>query len=161
MRMTFEDLGIANKLVLHQDGLETVNYIDALVDKAVSDISNNISRTISIEPNQPCELLLLDMRMPMLNGLQVLMKVKEKFKEANLLLSKLMNQKSTNSKDEGTDSGPPQEILVRPLIAYLSQLDQYKITQRYCEEYDMPEVFLSKPLPVAELEALMKIIKII
>ena len=51
MRMTFEDLGIANKLVLHQDGLETVNYIDALVDKAVSDISINISKTISIEPN--------------------------------------------------------------------------------------------------------------
>ena len=39
MRMTFEDLGLNQKLLLFQDGLETVNYFDKLIDKLVEDIT--------------------------------------------------------------------------------------------------------------------------
>ena len=38
MRMTFEDLGLNQKLILFQNGLETVNYFDNLIDKLVEDI---------------------------------------------------------------------------------------------------------------------------
>ena len=38
MRMTFEDLGLSQKLLLFQDGLETVNYFDSMIDKFVNDI---------------------------------------------------------------------------------------------------------------------------
>ena len=39
--MTFEDLGLSQKLLLFQDGLETVNYFDNMIDKLVEDILQN------------------------------------------------------------------------------------------------------------------------
>ena len=39
--MTFEDLGLSQKLLLFQDGLETVNYFDNMIDKLVEDIFQN------------------------------------------------------------------------------------------------------------------------
>ena len=162
MRMTFEDLGIGEKLILLQDGLQAVNYFHNLIDKLVDEISQNF-KTIT-GPYYPVQLLLLDMRMPMLSGLQVLMRVKEKFAQAQKMLDAILKEKTLiDTGDEGnTKKESDSKItLVRPLIAYLSQIDQYKITQKYFGTDDMAECFLSKPLPTNELEALMKLIKII
>ena len=62
------------------------------------------------------------MRMPMLNGLQVLMRVKEKFSQAQVKLDALLEEEASSglAEDEEEIKRGEQITLVRPLIAYLS-----------------------------------------
>ena len=87
---------------------------------------------------QPVSLLLLDINMPILNGLQVLLKVKEKFE---LTEKKLAEIESTEDQPASTS----KLRVVRPLIAYLSQND-YGQMKMFCQPDEQADVFLAKPL---------------
>ena len=76
--MNFEDMDLDCNLILFQDGLETINYFNQLLEDLQTELT---SGQISTRKGalQPVSLLLLDVNMPILNGIQVLMQVKEKF----------------------------------------------------------------------------------
>lgn len=90
--MTFEDVGLTKRLVMFQNGQEVLEFIDRYQESIEMSDQNIVQ--------QPISLLLLDINMPVLNGLQTLPLVKKKFAELNESLR-----------------------LQRPLICYLTQFE--------------------------------------
>ena len=75
MKMYFEDMGIPEKLKIFSDGKAVADYFESLLD--------------DIEPVQgefciqPVSLLLLDINMPIENGIQALVRIKEAYLRLN------------------------------------------------------------------------------
>ena len=111
--MNLEDMDIAYNLIMFQDGLEAVNYFNQLLE----DLQTELKFDKNPHKNgviQPVSLLILDVNMPILNGIQVLMQVKEKFDQLEGKLS------DTRKLISYTETKLPIVKVVRPLIAYLS-----------------------------------------
>lgn len=111
--MNFEDMDLKCNLIIFQDGLETVNYFTQLLKDIETELASGINPKLE-GTLQPVSLLLLDVNMPILNGLQVLLQVKDKFAQ---LESKLSGATTSASSDHSRTS---RVKIVRPLIAYLS-----------------------------------------
>ena len=79
--------------------------------------------------------MLLDINMPILNGLETLKKIKELFE--------------TND----------EKKLMRPMICYLSQFD-YANMKNFILPDEEPDCYLEKPLPYNELASLFELLKI-
>ena len=77
-------------------------------------------------PQQPVALVLLDISMPILNGLDTLKQIKTKYGKFD------------------------ETRLIRPLICYLSQLS-YSPMNNFIAEDEQPDCYLEKPLPFNEL----------
>ena len=71
--MHFHDIGVVNSLALMTNGQEVVEYFTTLLDKLVLDTSKNKKKS------QPVTLLLMDINMPILNGMETLKIIKDKF----------------------------------------------------------------------------------
>ena len=84
---------------------------------------------------QPVSLVLLDINMPILNGLETLKLIKEQY--------------SIYNKDK----------LVRPMICYLSQMNYTTMRSFICLEEE-PDCYLEKPLPFNELSALFELLNL-
>ena len=72
MQMSFLDLGLASKLIIFSNGSEVVNYFTNLLDQPVVS-----------QMKQPISLLILDINMPGLNGLECAANIKKQYKEIN------------------------------------------------------------------------------
>ena len=82
LKMTFlQDIGLAHRLVMVSNGQEVLDYFDNVLENL--DLEQD--RAV---PLQPVSLLLLDINMPLLSGLQTLVLLKEKFKKLNDKLAK-------------------------------------------------------------------------
>ena len=92
--MAIQDLGISNeRLILFQDGQQVVDFFDTLLASLPQS-----SLEAGGAPLQPVALVLLDISMPILSGLETLKQIKKNY----------------GKYDEAR--------LKRPLICYLSQL---------------------------------------
>ena len=76
--MNLKELGLEGKIITHCDGEEVVEYFDYILDD-IDETDLNSDGT----PLQPVSLLMLDINMPILNGLETLKIVKEKFAKIN------------------------------------------------------------------------------
>ena len=73
MRLNFEDIGLGDKLTMFSNGSDVVQHFDDLLKKQSS-----------VEmPFQPITMLLLDIQMPIMTGMQTMKLVKEKFERCN------------------------------------------------------------------------------
>lgn len=99
MKLNFDDIGLAEKLVLFSNGLEVVNYFTKILE--------NIDVRREEKTVQPVSLLLLDINMPILDGFETLKQVKQ-------LITVF------NDKNETSMSSPCTRVL-RPLICYYTQ----------------------------------------
>ena len=78
MKINFDEMGISNKLIMFSDGEEVVDYFDVLLDNLDTQTQSDEQPTL-----QPVSLLLLDINMSILNGIETLKQVKDKFKTIN------------------------------------------------------------------------------
>ena len=76
--MNLQDIGKADRLVSLSNGAEVVEYFD----KIFEDIKSNPNRP-NVTSIQPVALLLLDINMPIMTGIETLTAVKEKFQIFN------------------------------------------------------------------------------
>ena len=86
MRMNFGEMGISEKLVLFSDGKNVSDYFDEVLDAL--DLSyknaNKSQGSDKVNPTlQPVALLLLDINMPIMTGMEVMLKLKKKYNEIN------------------------------------------------------------------------------
>ena len=106
---------------------------------------------MSVNPTlQPVALLLLDINMPIMTGMEVMLRLKKKYKE--------MNEKAKNV--EGSDSSNSHIIVLKPFICYYSQYDRATMMNFMTEE-EKADYYLEKPLPLTELISLLKLINVI
>ena len=82
-------------MIVFSNGQEVVKYFDELLRTWPTD---------SFRRRQPVSLLLLDINMPVLNGYETLLRVKQTFSEFN------------------DKQGPDGPKVVRPMICYMSQM---------------------------------------
>ena len=93
-------------------------------------------------------MLLLDIQMPIINGIQTMKLVKEKFARFNEEIK--LNQMTGKSADD---------VMLRPLICYLSHFDKESMFTQMTKE-DQADCYLEKPLPLKELICLLRLIKV-
>ena len=72
--MNFKELGKPDKLEMFSDGKETVDFFDGLLNQ-FEEYRDSSNKTL-----QPVSLLLLDINMPLVNGIDALKQIKEKFR---------------------------------------------------------------------------------
>lgn len=76
--MNFGEMGISEKLIMFSDGQNVAEYFDGILDAI--DIQSPRNGT---KPLQPVTLLLLDINMPILNGMEAFDRIKKKYNEIN------------------------------------------------------------------------------
>ena len=74
MKLNFKELGKPDKLEMFSDGKETVDFFDGLLNQ-FEEYRDSSNKTL-----QPVSLLLLDINMPLVNGIDALKQIKEKFR---------------------------------------------------------------------------------
>ena len=75
--MNFGEMGISEKLIMFSDGQNVAEYFDGILD------SIELSHLDEENRVQPVSLLLLDINMPMLTGMEAIKRIKVKYEEAN------------------------------------------------------------------------------
>ena len=131
MEAHFNNVKIRNRLITFPDGQQAVEYFKSLIE------INKIRTTTKF---YPVSLLILDINMPVLNGLQAAEKIRALYKTGNENLS--------GSK------------LMPPVIVFLTQLDFDHMRQlMYLNEE--ADIFLAKPLTTKNILDLLKLVKII
>ena len=128
--MSVQDLGITERLVIFQNGLEVIDFLNKLLNKETQE---------KLDENQdfyqPVSLVLLDINMPIMNGLEALKQIKEQYANIN------------------------KDKLVRPMICYLTQLN-YANMRNFISPEEEPDCYLEKPLPFNELSALFELLEL-
>ena len=99
---------------------------------------------------QPVALLLLDINMPIMTGMEVMLKLKKKYIE--------INEKAKAKAPKGSDKA--NIIVLKPFICYYSQYDRATMVS-FMTEQEKADYYLEKPLPLAELISLLKLINVI
>ena len=102
-----------------------------------------------MRPIQPVSLLLLDINMPDVNGMEALVQIKEKYRFLN---ERLKQAAATHAERE--------EEILRPFICYLSQHDK-SIMGQFIKDNEKADCYLEKPLPLKELTSLLRLINVL
>ena len=130
------------------DGNDVVEYIE----KCLSEIE-----FVSIEYTlQPISLLLLDINMPLMNGFETLICVKEIFERHN---KRLKDSLSGDEQNKLIDSRVESKLM-RPLIIFVSQLESSQFTHFFAAD-EKPDFYLEKPIVPKDLKALLRLIQIL
>lgn len=135
VKRRFEDLGVAEKLITVNDGQDVMQWFESYLNGLDSQDGDLGSRTL-----QPVTLLLLDINMPIIHGIEALRLIKEKFNTYNYRFNRSQNQ---------LIDGPQLRIL-RPMICYFSQHERSPM-DNFIGEDEQAELYLQKPLSVKEL----------
>ena len=75
LSMTLDELGLSKRLTLFSNGFEVVEYIEEML--------KSISVSPDVVSEQPVSLLILDLNMPIMHGLEASQKVKELYDSHN------------------------------------------------------------------------------
>ena len=102
--MNFGEMGISEKLIMFSDGQNVAEYFDGVLDK----IDVTSPRT-NPQPLQPVTLLLLDINMPILNGMEAFNRINNKYNEINEKARAVEHQQSNQT-----------QIVLKPLMCYYS-----------------------------------------
>ena len=140
--MNFGELGIEEKLKIFSDGRRVVDYISEVID----DLDSSSGGVATKWPVQPVTLLLLDVNMPILTGMEAMKMIRDKYKQ--------INEKYRAIHD--TD----RKVVIEPLMCYYSQCSRDMI-DTFTTEDEKADLFLQKPLPIKELVSLLRIINVL
>ena len=131
MLLNFSDLEIEEKLNIYQNGADVVKFFQwVIMDPEVDD------------EIQPVSLLLLDINMPIMHGLECSEKINQMYKEQN--------------QERLKQNKPP---LVSPLTCFMTQTPYYMLKSLIKQE-EMTDVYLEKPMKNEEIQNLLKILNI-
>ena len=83
LQLSMQEAGVANRLSMFGDGKETIDHFNQLLDNILND-PDKVPEVI-----QPVSLLLLDINMPGISGIEATKQVKRLFNDANERLSNL------------------------------------------------------------------------
>ena len=86
-------------------------------------------------------MILLDINMPILNGMETLIHIRERIRNYN----------------ENLKPGNPK--LIRPLLCYLTQFNS-KTMMQFMTVEDEADCYLEKPLPPKELVSLLRLLNL-
>ena len=75
MKINFSEVGIVNKLLIFTNGQDAVDHFD----KILANLENDMDERGDQETVQPVKLLLLDINMPIVSGMEALKQIKEKY----------------------------------------------------------------------------------
>ena len=78
MKINFQEMGIADKLFSFSNGKEAVDYINSTL--LTIDLAAQEQETRSL---LPVSLVLLDINMPIMDGMEAAKKIKDKFQKFN------------------------------------------------------------------------------
>ena len=81
MKMKFTEIKKSDNLAVFSDGLETIEYFD----KVLSEVVSNGFNTFEESSLQPVSLLLLDINMPKMSGIEALKIIKQKYEQINAM----------------------------------------------------------------------------
>ena len=109
---------------------------------------------------QPVSLLLLDINMPILTGLDVVAHVKEKFEQINQRNPLLHDEEEKQINTFTAERSSNKAKILRPFICYLSQLE-FKVMRTFIKEEEKADYYLEKPLLAKELIALLRLLSIL
>ena len=102
-------------------------------------------------PIQPVALLILDICMPILDGMETVKRVKEKFRQFNEEICKKLVLKLPSASKKN-------QIVIRPLIIHLSQFDDN--FQSFIKEEERADLYISKPVKKQELVSVLKLLRL-
>ena len=91
MKLNFTDWGIEDKLTIFADGKAVVSFFEGILKKLEGQQPNEGGEKVI----QPISLLLLDINIPIINGIEVCLRVKSMFKEYNESLALRHSQSSS------------------------------------------------------------------
>ena len=116
MKTHFREVGIPDKLLLFQDGMQVTEYFDFILD--------DIEESPEEETVQPVTLLLLDINMQPMGGMEALKLVKNKYQQLNSKLNLTVEDIPPIGCDKQIDSArTAHDKVVPPFICYYSQYD--------------------------------------
>ena len=133
MKVKFQELGIEDKLVLFSNGKEVVEYFMTILNDSTTTV-------------QPVSLLLLDINMPIYDGIQAIRLIKESYQRVNegQQEDEELNQIQINTSSINRTGGRNTAIL-RPFTAYLSQID-YATMQQFVKVEEQADCYIEKPV---------------
>ena len=146
--LTCNEVGVGNdkKLIIFSNGKEVANYFEGVLNGL--DISR--AQKEGKLPLHPVTLLLLDINMPILTGIEALVLIKNKYR--------IINEQYNQIK--GNKVGLDEVAVIRPLICYYSQYDRDTMPIAMTDD-EMADLYLEKPLPASELASLLRLINIL
>ena len=110
------------------------------VIQAVENILNNNDAT---QNKQPVSLIILDINMPIMDGMETAKRIKQLYDDYNEMLAK---------------SSLYHHGLVRPFLCHLTQFD--KTFKTFMQPEETGDLFLNKPLPHSELVSLLRLLNL-
>ena len=122
-----------------------------MIDSILNHLEQTTYTQESFErPIQPVLLCILDINMPILDGLQAAKQLKERYEDFN---KKIVEANNLVIPKEGSS------LFVRPMIVHLTQFDDS--FQQLIKEEEKADIYLQKPIAQKELVALLRLIKLV
>ena len=127
----FSDLQIEDKLTIYSNGVDTIKFFEYSFLALEED-----------DDIQPVSLLLLDINMPIMHGLECSKKVKQMYIEAN--------------QERLQKNQPP---LISPLTCFMTQTP-FEVLKTLIKDDEMTDLYFEKPMNPQEMQNLLKILMI-
>ena len=77
--MSFEELGISNRLLTFSDGQKTIDMFTQII----GDLDQLDASLLGDQPYQPVALLLLDINMPHVSGIEAIKVIRQLYRDVN------------------------------------------------------------------------------
>ena len=104
--------------------------------------------SIPLKPIQPVKLMILDINMPHMDGLQTVKETRALYKEINERVC------LANGLDPIYD-----QILYRPMLIYMSKHEEN--IQLFMEDQERADLFVNKPIERDDILSILRILKIV